>query len=167
MTDERTTPQPVRLEHRYPAPPERIWELWTTAAGIERWWSPDGFVTEVRELDLRPGGHLVHAMTASAPEMVEFMRSSGMPLTNVGRKTFTEVDAPTRLAYVSHVDFVPGTEPYEQLTVVDIEPTADGGSNVTMTVDPMHDEEWTERLVTGRRGELENLAGVIADDGAV
>jgi uncharacterized protein YndB with AHSA1/START domain len=163
MTDERTTPQPARLERRYPAPPERIWELWTTAAGIERWWSPDGFVTEVRELDLRPGGNLVHAMTASAPEMVEFMRSSGLPLTNVGRKTFTEVDAPRRLGYVSHVDFVPGVEPYEQLTVVDIEPTEDG-SKVTMTADPMHDEEWTERMVTGRSNELDNLAAVIAQD---
>src|SRR3954451_16785367 len=103
----------TRLERSYDAPPETIWELWTTAAGIEQWWAPDGFTTEVRELDLRPGGTLVHAMTASAPteagepalrpgaplghamtasapEMVEFTKSAGLPLTSVATKTFTE-----------------------------------------------------------------------------
>src|SRR5436190_21336075 len=104
------------LERTYDAPPETIWELWTTAAGIERWWSPDGYTTEVRELDLRPGGTLVHAMTATAPEMVEFNTSAGLPLTTVATKTFTDVQAPTRLAYTSLVDFVPGVEPYEHLT---------------------------------------------------
>ena len=41
-------------ERAYETTPETIWELWTTAAGIEQWWAPDGFRTEVRELDLRP-----------------------------------------------------------------------------------------------------------------
>ena len=153
----------MTLEREFPAPPERLWELWTTAAGIERWWSPDGFVTEVRELDLRPGGALVHAMTASAPAMVEFMEADGLPLTNVGRKTFTEVDAPHRLGYVSHVDFVPGVEPYEQRTLVEIAPSGAGGSTVRMTVDAMHDEEWTARLLAGRTSELDNLATVLTE----
>jgi hypothetical protein len=34
----------------------------------------------VRELDVRPGGELVHAMTATAPEQVEFPKSAGLPL---------------------------------------------------------------------------------------
>ena len=150
----------TKLERTYDAPPETIWELWTTAAGIERWWSPDGFTTEVRELDLRPGGRLVHAMTATAPEMVEFTRSAGLPLTSVATKTFTEIDPPARLAYSSLVDFVPGQEPYEHLTVVDLEP-AGGGTHVTMTVEPMHDDVWTERMLTGRANELENLAALL------
>ena len=162
-------PQPAskdttRLERTYNANPETIWELWTTAAGIERWWAPDGFSTEVRQLDLRPGGELVYAMTATGPEQVEFMKGAGMPLTNVSRKTFTEVSPPNRLAYLSLIDFVPDHEPYEHLTVVDIEPAGDR-TKVTMTVDPMHDEEWTGRLVAGRGNELDNLAKVI-DHGA-
>jgi uncharacterized protein YndB with AHSA1/START domain len=157
------TEDAIRLERELAAPPEQIWELWTTAAGIERWWSPDGFVTDVQELDLRPGGRLVHAMTAEAPAMVEFMEANGLPLTNVGRKTFTEIEAPHRLAYVSHVDFVPGVEEYEQHTLVEIEAAGEGGSRVTMTVGPMHDEEWTQRMVAGRTNELDNLAAVVAD----
>src|SRR4051794_26479754 len=108
----------TRLERTYAAPPEKIWELWTTPAGIESWWAPDGFVTEVSELDLRPGGELVYAMTATAPAQVEFMESVGMPLTTVSRKRFTEVTPSSRLAYVSIIDFVPGHEPYEHLSMV-------------------------------------------------
>lgn len=166
MTDPSNPSQPsvtgtTRLRRTFDASPERIWELWTTAAGIERWWAPDGFSTEVRELELRPDGKLVYAMTATAPEQIAFMQGAGMPLTTVSRKTFTEVTPPTRLAYLSNIDFVPGHEPYEHLTVVDIEP--DGrGTKVTMTVDHMHDEEWTGRLVAGRSNELDNLAHLVA-----
>ncbi len=143
----------------YAASPESILDLWTTARGIESWWAPDGFSTTVQELDLRPGGNLVYAMTAIGPEQVAFMNGAGMPLTTVSRKTFTEVSRPHRLAYLSDIDFVPDQEPYEHLTVVDIEP-AGSGAKVTMTVDPLHDEVWTDRLVAGRTNELENLARV-------
>ena len=150
----------TRLERTYDASPETIWDLWTTATGIESWWAPDGFKTEVRQLELRPGGLLVYAMTAVAPEQIEFMKNAGMPLTTESRKTFTEVSPPKRLAYLSLIDFVPGHEPYEHLTVVDIEPDRDR-TKVAMTVDPMHDVEWTGRLVAGRTNELDNLAKVV------
>jgi uncharacterized protein YndB with AHSA1/START domain len=162
MTDDQ---QQVRLERTYDAPAETVWELWTTPAGIEAWWSPDGFVAEVRELDLRPGGRLVHAMTATAPAQVEFMRNAGMPLTTEARKTFTEVSGPTRLAYRSLIDFVPDVPPYEHLTVVELQPV-DGGVAVAMTIEALHDDVWTERLVAGRMNELENLAAVIAQRGS-
>jgi hypothetical protein len=65
-------------------------------------------------------------MTATAPEQIEFMRNAGMPLKTQSRKTFTEIDAPRRIAYDSLVDFVPGVEPYTFSTTVDIEPTDSG-----------------------------------------
>jgi uncharacterized protein YndB with AHSA1/START domain len=151
----------ITLERTYDAAPETVWELWTTAAGIESWWAPDGFVVEVRTLDLRPGGELLYAMTATGPAQVEFMNDAGMPLTTVSRKRFTEVSPPKRLAYVSIVDYVPDEEPYEHLTVVDLEPSGNG-THVVMTVEPMHDDVWTERLVAGRGNELDNLAAAIA-----
>ena len=158
-------PEPNRLERAYDASPATIWELWTTREGIESWWSPDGFITEVRQLDLRPGGQLIHAMTATAPEQVEFMKNAGMPLTTESRKTFTEVDEPTRLAYNSLIDFVPDKEPYEHLTVIDLEPI-DNRTRVVMTIEPLHDETWTQRLLAGRTNELDNLAAVLAQRNA-
>jgi uncharacterized protein YndB with AHSA1/START domain len=160
-----TAPQPspnaARLDRTYDASPELVWELWTTAAAIEEWWAPDGFQNHVSELELRPGGQLIYTMTATAPEQVEFMKNAGMPLTTESRKTFTEVSRPTRLAYLSLIDFVPDHEPYEHLTVVEIKPAGDS-TKVVMTVDPMHDETWTERILAGRHNELENLQVAIA-----
>jgi uncharacterized protein YndB with AHSA1/START domain len=149
-----------RLERTYPTSPEALWELWTTADGIESWWAPDGFEVEVDELELRPGGRLAYTMTATAPEQIAFMRSAGLPLGTRSEKTFTEVDAPRRLAYDSLVDFVPGVEPYTFATVVDLEPVAEA-VKVTMTVEAMHNEEWTQRLLAGRANELDNLAKAI------
>lgn len=149
------------LTRTYDAPAARIWALWTTPEGIAAWWAPDGFATAVSQLDLRPGGDLVYAMTATAPEQVAFMTEHGMPLTTVSRKTFTELAEPTRIAYTSLVDFVPGHEPYEHLTTVDL--AQDGGATtVTMTVEPLHDDVWTERLLTGRAMELDHLGALLA-----
>jgi uncharacterized protein YndB with AHSA1/START domain len=148
------------LERIYPATPAQIWERWTTPAGIESWWAPDGFAVEVRALDLRPGGELVYAMTATAPEQVEFMNTAGLPLTTVSRKTFTELAEPARIAYTSLIDFVPDVEPYEHRTVVDLEATPEG-TRVTMVADALHDDVWTERLLAGRAMELDHLAVVL------
>jgi hypothetical protein len=88
------------------------------------------------------------------------MNNAGMPLTTQSRKTFTEVSPPTRLAYLSLIDFVPNHEPYEHLTVVDITP-AGNHTKVVMTVDPMHDDTWTQRILAGRNNELDNLQAAI------
>ena len=151
----------TRLERTIDAAPSRVWELWTTAEGIEQWWAPDGFRTDVQELDLRPEGGLVYTMTATAPEQVAFMQQHGMPLATTSRKTFTETQEPTRLAYRSLIDFVPDHEPYEHLTVVQLTPNGQG-TTVTMDVEPLHDEVWTERLLGGRANELDNLAALVA-----
>jgi uncharacterized protein YndB with AHSA1/START domain len=149
------------LERMIAAPRERVWELWTTAEGIAAWWAPDGFRADVQQLDLREGGELVYSFTAIAPEQIAFLQQYGLPLVNQARKTFTEIDAPNRLAYESVIDFVPGHEPYQELTVIEFA-VADGGTAVTMRMEPLHDEVWTERLLTGRANELENLARLVS-----
>jgi uncharacterized protein YndB with AHSA1/START domain len=161
MSSQQASPNAIRLERTYAASPELIWELWTTAAGIEEWWAPDGFDNHVSELDLRPGGQLVYTMTATGPEQVEFMKNAGMPLATESRKTFSEVSPPTRLAYLSLIDFVPDHDPNEHQTVVEITPLGDQ-TKVVMTVDPMHDETWTERILAGRNNELDNLEAATA-----
>ena len=161
MTTESTpSPNAARLERTYDAPAELIWELLTTPAGLEEWWAPEGFETRVSELELRPGGQLRYTMTATAPEQVAFMQNTGNPLSVELRKTFTEAVPPTRLGYQSLIDFVPGHEPYEHLTTIDIEPAGDR-TNVVMTVDPLHDETWTQEYRAHRGNELDNLEAVI------
>lgn len=153
------------LERMIPAPIDRVWELWTTAAGIEQWWAPEGFRADVEELDLREGGELIYGLTAVAPEQIAFMEQYGLPLSTRSRKTFTEIDAPSRIAYESLADFIPDREPYRQLTVVDLV-GVDGGTAVRMSMEPMHDEIWTERLIAGRSNELDNLVKLVASSTA-
>jgi uncharacterized protein YndB with AHSA1/START domain len=151
----------IRLERSLVVPVVEVWRLWTTARGIESWWSPDGFRVDVERLELRPEGDLVYTMTATGPDQIAFMEQAGMPLATESRKRFVEVVEPTRLSYVSVVDFVPGHVPYEHLTVVDL--AGDGDTTtVVMSMEPMHDDVWTERLVAGRTNELDNLERVIA-----
>ena len=161
MTTEPTpNPNAARLERTYNAPAELVWELLTTAAGLQEWWAPDGFETRVSELDLRPGGQLRATMTATGPEQIAFLRNNGAPLSTELRKTFTEVEPSTRLAFLSLIDFVPDHEPYEHLTTIDIEP-AGHAARVVMTVDPLHDETWTQQHRAHRGHELDNLEAAI------
>ncbi len=160
MTSARTSQQQITLERTYAATPHELWELWTTKAGIESWWGPEGFGVEVGELDVRPEGVLVYTMTATGAEQIEFMQQAGMPLATVQRVTFTEVERPRRLAFESLVDFIPDTEPYPASTVVELEPAGDG-VRMRVHIDAMHDETWTQRAVMGWESELEKLARLL------
>ena len=153
-------PEAQRLERTYDAPADVIWELLTTPLGLEQWWAPDGFETRVAEVELRPGGQVRYTMTATAPEQVAFVQNLGMPLASEFSRTFTEVAAPARLAYRSVIDFVPDQEPYEHLTTIDIEP--DGRrTRLIMTLDPLHDDAWTQEYREHRARELDNLRAAI------
>jgi uncharacterized protein YndB with AHSA1/START domain len=148
----------ISIERYLDAALEDVWELWTTRDGIESWWGPDGFQVKVRSLDLRPGGELVYAMTAIAPDQIEFLKKAGMPLTTETRGRYTEVVPFKRLAFTQLADFIPNVSPYEVLTTVDFENTAHG-IRMVLTLDAMHDESWTRMAVMGWESQLTNLAG--------
>jgi len=150
----------ITLERVYRADVQDVWDLWTTKKGIESWWGPGGFVVTVRKLDLRPGGELLYAMTASDPPQMAFMKKAGMPLTTEARITFTEVVPQRRLAYVHLADFIPGVEPYDVATVVELHATSDG-VRLVLTFEAMHNDEWTGRAVMGWESELGKLAAVL------
>ena len=151
----------ISFERTYQAPVEDVWDLWTMAEGIESWWGPEGFSVRVGKLDLRPGGELHYAMTATAPEQAEFMKRAGMPLTQEVRLTFTEVAPPRRLAFTTLADFVPGVPPYTVATLVEL--FAEGsGVRMVLTHDAMHDEVWTQRARMGWESQLGKLAQVVA-----
>lgn len=67
-----------------------------------------------------------------------------MPVTHECRITFTDVTPWRRLAYIHRADFIPGVEPYDVATVVELHNTP-GGVRMVLTFDPMHDDEWTNR----------------------
>jgi uncharacterized protein YndB with AHSA1/START domain len=150
------------IERSYAAMIEECWALWTTRAGIESWWGPEGFDVKVTAIDLRAGGEMVYHMTAVAAEQVQFMQRAGMPLTTEARVTYTEVAPPGRLAFKTLADFVPGVTAYEVGTLVELQAMA-AGTRLLLTFDAMHDDVWTERARAGHESQLRKLDGLMAE----
>ena len=150
----------LTLERTFKASIAEVWDMWTTREGIESWWGPEGFSVTVSALDLRPGGDLLYTMSAVEAEQMEYMVKAGMPLSTDHKLTFTAVDPPRRLAYRDMADFIPGVEPYEVRTVIELEEVEDG-VRMVLTFDRMHDERWTELARMGRESELARLEKVL------
>jgi uncharacterized protein YndB with AHSA1/START domain len=150
----------VSIERSFNAAIEDVWELWTTKDGIESWWGPDGFEVKVRKLDFRRGGELLYAMTAIAPDQIDFMKKAGMPLTTESVVTYTEVVPLKRLAFKQLADFIPNVTPYEVAMIVEFEAKPEG-VRMVLTLDAMHDEYWTKMAVMGWENELDKLGKLL------
>lgn len=50
------------------APRKKVWQAWTDPEILKQWWCPKPWVTEVRALDLRPGGAFHTYMTGPLPD---------------------------------------------------------------------------------------------------
>jgi uncharacterized protein YndB with AHSA1/START domain len=152
------------MERSYRASIEEVWDLWTTKDGNESWWGPEGFEVTVTSIDLRPGGELVYLMTATAPQQVAFMKRGGMPVSTECRISYLDVSPPSKLAYSTLTDFIPGVAPYEVTTVVELE-RSQIGVKLTVTSDVMHDAVWTERARAGHESQLRKLDALLSARG--
>jgi uncharacterized protein YndB with AHSA1/START domain len=45
-----------RLQQRFNAPRDRVFQAWTDPEVLKRWWCPDGWVPAEMQIDLRAGG---------------------------------------------------------------------------------------------------------------
>ena len=103
----------VRLERRYDAPPERVFDAWTNPEVLRRWWAagPDWEGVSA-DVDLRVGGRLRLAM--QSPE-------ADQPYAGGGE--YTIVERPERLAYTWSWEEGDGRE---SLVTVEFRPEGDG-----------------------------------------
>jgi len=148
--------QKVVVERSYPASVHELWDLWTTKDGFESWWGPEGFRVEVEQIDARPGGTIHYHMIADAPEMIAAMERMGRPISNESHARFSEFRPHTRLAVTHVVDFLPGVPPYESTMAVDFVPSGDR-VRMIVTLDPMHDDEFTRMSTMGFTSQLSKL----------
>lgn len=159
--NQSTTRAQFSLERTYAASIDEVWALWTTKDGIESWWGPEGFDVTVRAIDLRSGGELVYVMTAVRAQEIAFMKQAGMPLATEAKVTYTEVQPRTRLGYKTLTDFVPGVEPYEVATLVELQAVGEG-VRMVLTFDAMHDDQWTAQARAGHESQLRKLDVALA-----
>ena len=146
----------VVVERTYRAEVEDLWDLWTTKAGFESWWGPEGFRVEVQAIEPRVGGALEYEMIADAPEMIAAMERMGRPASHGTRGQFAECRPHERLVLVHTIDFIPGVEPYESRIEVDFYASTDG-TRMVVTLHPHLDPHWTRMSAEGFRSQLTKL----------
>ena len=151
-TDKKT----FTVERMLKASPEKVWMMWTTREGLERWWGPEGFNVQVLYIDVRVGGHFELIMKTEVPEIVAMLKQGGMSASHRLRGDYTIVEPSRRLAYTNAVDFVPGVAPYKSTTRVELT-SVPGGTRLAVTNDVMHDVMWTERARMGWEQEIGKL----------
>lgn len=81
------TGREVVITRVFDAPREMVWEAWTDAEQIVKWWGPHGFTLTIDAMDVRPGG--VWKSTMYGPDGTEYLNDC----------VFTEVVRPERIAY--------------------------------------------------------------------
>ena len=125
-------------ERTFDAPREKVWEAFTDADLIPRWWGPHGSSTTVAEMDVRPGGTWRYVSSAPDREDVAFYGE------------YLEVSPPERIKWTFMFD-VEGMGPQggpETLTLEDV-----GGKTKVTAVSHMGTPEILEgALATGMVG---------------
>lgn len=79
------------------APRDLVWKAWTDPEHLAQWWGPHGYTNPLCQLDVRVGGAI--RIDMRAPDGTVY------PI----RGEFTEVIAPTRLAFRERVDISEGS----------------------------------------------------------
>ncbi|MGB6603995.1 MAG: SRPBCC domain-containing protein [Steroidobacteraceae bacterium] len=148
----------VVIERTYQARVEELWELWTTKEGFESWWAPEGCRSEVHTIEARVGGTLLYNMIAVAPAQIAEMKQMGLATSHVVRARFSEIRPNQRLTITHVIDLGPGVKPEECTIAVDFFPAGES-VRMVVTIEPMHDEEFTQKSIKGFISQLRKLEG--------
>lgn len=142
-------PDALRLERTLDAPAQAVFDAWTSAEVLRRWW-PAGsdWETPIAEVDVRVGGKL--RLVMRSPEGEEFG----------GSGEYLEITPPERLVFTWTWD---GHEGHEgaQLVEVEFNEHADGTTTVVLTNRGLTDEESKRSHREGWQASFDNLERVL------
>jgi len=85
-------PEPVVVVKVVRASRERVFQAWSTAESVKRWFAPEGCICPEAEVDFRVGG--AFALVLEVPGVASHLM----------RTTFTRIDAPERLGFAGIVE---------------------------------------------------------------
>jgi uncharacterized protein YndB with AHSA1/START domain len=140
----------LRLERTFKAPAHAVFEAWTSADMLRRWW-PAGsdWETPVAEVDVRVGGRL--RLVMRSPDGEEFG----------GSGEYVAVTPPERLVFTWRWDGHAGHEG-EQVIEVELSQRPDGTTTVVLTNRGLRDEESRRSHREGWEASFDNLDRVLA-----
>jgi len=71
---EQTLSKELRMNRRFKAPVNLMWEVWTSPDHIANWWGPDGFTSTIHKMDFREGGEWL--LTLHGPDGTNYPNRS-------------------------------------------------------------------------------------------
>jgi uncharacterized protein YndB with AHSA1/START domain len=147
MTGKGDRPAGLRIERTFNAPAHRVFEAWTSAEVLRRWWHAEhDWETPIAEVDARVGG-----------EIRLVMRNPVDGREYAGRGTYTEIEPHQRLAFSWAWDSDPSAAQLVELDFID----HDGRTTVVMTHTGLPKAE-TDEYREGWQNSFDNLDAALA-----
>ena len=135
--------KPFVISRTFSAPREMVFDAFTNADEMKKWWGPKGFTMKVSKMDFRVGGTYHYGMHAP----------NGMPMW--GRFVYREIVRPERIVFVSSFSDEEGGVirhpmapdwPQQMITTFTFEDLGGGRTRFTTTSMPLDATE-SERAV--------------------
>jgi uncharacterized protein YndB with AHSA1/START domain len=143
----------IRLERKFNAPRERVFEAWTEPEKISQWWGPEGFSTTTKEMNCEVGGEWIFTM--HGPDGKDYPNHI----------VYTEIQQPEHLEY-DHYGHRDEDQPHFKSTIVFEE--LDGRTRVNMRMlfptTEKRDEAAEFGAIEGGNQTLDRLAEHLASN---
>lgn len=153
------------IERIFNAPPEMVWEAYTTPQYVSRWWGPQGFTAPFCKIDFRVGGRFHYCM--KSPDGTEYW--------NVGE--FKEIVPLQKIVSVMYMSDKDGNKvdpsgkgfaddfAEEAPDVVTFEPVAGGKTKLTLTTNHTVESAKKYGMDEGMKQTLDKFEAVLMSKG--
>ena len=146
-TTEQRQGEGVEVRRTIAAPRQRVFEAWTRAEEVKRWFGPGSMETPLAEVDLRVGG--AWRVHMRGPDGSEF-RVCG---------TYREIEPPRRLVYTWSTEG--SSDVLDSVVTVEFHDRG-GSTEVVLRHDKLPSADSEERHAKGWMGCMAKLASVLA-----
>jgi uncharacterized protein YndB with AHSA1/START domain len=85
------------IERTFDAPKSKVWSAYSEAEKLEKWWGPEGWVTEVKEMNFTDGGHWLYAMTCQDEAQGEWFGKS-----SCGKAVYDKIVPEDSISYTDY-----------------------------------------------------------------
>ncbi|HYK60767.1 MAG TPA: SRPBCC domain-containing protein [Bryobacteraceae bacterium] len=134
------------LTRTFDAPRKLVFKAWTDPKHLALWWGPRGFTTEIREMDVKPGGAWRYIMRG--PDGHEY------PFDGV----YVEVVEPERLVFDGSIHASPEQRVWTEVTFADRE----GKTEITVRQSYSFESDATRGASVGWNQQLDRLGEFLA-----
>ena len=140
----------ILMTRKFDAPRQVVWDTITDPDLIPEWWGFRRDATEVKQMDVRPGGKWRYITRTSGGEVVDF------------HGTYREVVAPERLVYTFLFGDMPEGDGFVEITLVEKDGVTELRDRGVFPSKEERDAVIASGMEAGARETYERLAQLIA-----